>query len=109
DNSFLVEEAYNQEFGVVQHIQSFTRTWESGAEDYVYTFTQDGPLNPAPRHQLSYTILALHNESVPASGFGIGDIFLNYRYQLVKNDTLALAPRFSVILPTGEIGRASCR
>jgi len=26
DNSFLVEEAYNQEFGVVQHIQSFSAT-----------------------------------------------------------------------------------
>lgn len=25
DNSFLIEEAYNQEFGVVQHINTFTR------------------------------------------------------------------------------------
>jgi len=29
DNSFLVEEAYNQNFGVVQHISSFTRSFES--------------------------------------------------------------------------------
>ena len=29
DNSFLVEEAYNQNFGVVQHISSFTRSFEA--------------------------------------------------------------------------------
>jgi hypothetical protein len=28
DNSFLVEEAYNQNFGVVQHISSFTRFFD---------------------------------------------------------------------------------
>ncbi|HUS20121.1 MAG TPA: hypothetical protein VMZ25_10765, partial [Terriglobales bacterium] len=46
DNSFLIEEAYNQEHGVVQHIQSFTRTWNS--QDWVYSFTQEWPFNPAP-------------------------------------------------------------
>jgi hypothetical protein len=30
DNSFLIEEAYNQEPGVVQHISVFTRTRSSG-------------------------------------------------------------------------------
>jgi hypothetical protein len=50
DNSFLVEEAYNQEFGVVQHMQSFQRLWNS--KDRIYTFTQERPL-PRPRHQLS--------------------------------------------------------
>src|SRR3954469_14206126 len=29
DNSFLVEEAYNQNYGVVQHIQTFHRQWIS--------------------------------------------------------------------------------
>jgi hypothetical protein len=29
DNSFLAEEAYNQEPGVVQHIQTFTHLWNS--------------------------------------------------------------------------------
>ncbi len=100
DNSFLIEEAYNQEYGVVQHIQSFTRMWESG--DYVYSFTQEWPFNPAPRHQLSYTILGSHAEGVAGSGFGIGDIALNYRYQVLQNDELAFAPRFSVLLPTGD-------
>ena len=30
DNSFLIEEAYNQEAGVVQHINLFQRNWRTG-------------------------------------------------------------------------------
>src|SRR5260221_10479412 len=41
DNSFLVEEAYNQEFGVVQHIQTFQRVWST--HSWGYTFTQECP------------------------------------------------------------------
>ena len=41
DNSFLIEEAYNQEAGVVQHISAFSRA-EGGA--WLYTFTQEWPL-----------------------------------------------------------------
>ena len=63
------------------------------------------------RHQLSYTLVALHAGAFPDSGAGIGDIFLNYRYQLVGNaDTrVAFSPRLSVIFPTGEatVGRGS--
>lgn len=33
---------------------------------------------------------------------GFGDVGLNYRYQLVLKDHLAVAPRFSVILPSGD-------
>src|SRR5438445_13715185 len=47
DNSFLVEEAYNQEFGVVQHIQTLQRLWDS--KDWVYTFTQEWPVDATPR------------------------------------------------------------
>src|ERR1700693_4022087 len=57
DNSFLVEEAYNQNFGVVQHISSFTRFFDS--KDWNYTFTQEWPVPGDARHQLSYTLVAL--------------------------------------------------
>jgi hypothetical protein len=40
DNSFLVEEAYNQEEGVVQHINTFVRQHNG---DLLYTFTQECP------------------------------------------------------------------
>jgi hypothetical protein len=102
DNSFLVEEAYNQEFGVVQHISSFTRLWNS--KDWVYSFTQEWPVPGDARHQLSYTLLLQHAGALPGSAAGIGDVALNYRYQLVGNGEarLAFAPRLSVLLPTGD-------
>ena len=88
DNSFLVEEAYNQNFGVVQHISSFTRFFDS--KDWNYTFTQEWPAPGNERHQLSYTLVALHAGAFPGSGVGIGDVFLNYRYQLVgSGETVA--------------------
>jgi hypothetical protein len=101
DNSFFVEEAYNQNFGVVQHISSFTRFFDS--KDWNYTFTQEWPAPGDARHQLSYTLVALHAGAFPGSGAGIGDVFLNYRYQLVgSGDTrVAFSPRLSLIFPTG--------
>src|SRR6476660_131576 len=56
DNSFLVEEAYNQERSMVQHINTFSRMWNS--KDLIYTFTQEWPMPGDPRHQLSYTLVA---------------------------------------------------
>jgi hypothetical protein len=102
DNSFLVEEAYNQNFGVVQHISSFARFWDS--KDWVYTFTQEWPVPGDERHQFSYTLAVQHAGSSPGSGAGIGDILLNYRYQLVGSGEtrFAFAPRASLILPTGD-------
>src|SRR4051795_13687763 len=58
DNSFLVEEAYNQERGVVQHISTFSRMWNS--EDWSYSFTQEWPAPGNWRHQLSYTLVGMH-------------------------------------------------
>lgn len=100
DNSFLIEEAYNQEYGVVQHIQTFARDFTT--RDYVYAFSQEWPFDPDPRHQFSYTLLASRSGDLPSSGAGFGDIFLNYRFQLVKNERLAFAPRASFIVPTGD-------
>ena len=102
DNSFLVEEAYNQEFGVVQHIQNFQRYWNS--KDWIYTFTQEWPVDASPRHQLSYTLAALHSGDQRGSGGGFGDVILNYRYQVLGAGVskVAFAPRFSVLFPTGD-------
>jgi hypothetical protein len=102
DNSFLIEEAYNQEFGVVQHIQNFNRNWQT--REWVYSFTQEWPIDLAPRHQLSYTIPAIHSGDFPGSGAGVGDVALNYRYQLVGSAKTAIAfsPRISALLPTGD-------
>ena len=86
DNSFLIEEAYNQEERVVQHIFTFLRA-RDGA--YASTFTEEWPVGGL-KHQLSYT--------VPTQRTG-GDSLLNYRYQLAGdgNARLALAPRLSLM------------
>lgn len=98
DNSFLLEEAYNQEAGVVQHIQSFMYLKKS--KSWVYTFIQEWPV-PKETHQLSYTIPVMHMTD-PESSTGFGDVALNYRYQAVLKDHIALSPRLSVVLPTGD-------
>jgi len=97
DNSFLLEEAYNQEDGVVQHIQVFQYLKKS--KDWQYTFTQEWPV-PKQAHQFSYTIPITHLYDNDTTG--VGDILLNYRYQAIFQDRIALAPRFSLILPTGD-------
>jgi hypothetical protein len=97
DNSFLMEEAYNQEAGVVQHISAFERL-DGG--DWAYNFTQEWPLGGI-RHQLSYTIPV---ENIEGFGTGLGDVALNYRYQLAGNPEARTvsAPRLSILLPTGD-------
>jgi hypothetical protein len=98
DNSFLIEEAFNQERGVVQHISTFARPDGGGA--WAYSFTQEWPLR-GMRNQLSYTVPVQHDE---AGGTGLGDIGLNYRYQLVgiNGGPLYVAPRATLLLPTGD-------
>lgn len=98
DNSFLIEEAYNQESGVVQHISTFARP--DGGEAWDFSFTQEWPFR-GMRHQLSYTVPVAHADG---SGTGVGDIGLNYRYQLKGEDggPLAVAPRLTAVLPTGS-------
>lgn len=100
DNSFLIEEAYNQGRGVVQHINTFSRA--PGGDGWEYTFTQEWPLG-GQAHQLSYTIPVSRNDAVSGARTGIGDVAINYRYQVggLEQMGLALAPRASLLLPTG--------
>ena len=106
DNSFLVEEAYNQEDGVIQHISMFQRLATS--EDWVYTFTDEWPLRTL-KHQLSVTLSASHAGAYAGSGAGWGDTAINYRYQLIGSGEtrVAMAPRVSVLAPSGDhrVGR----
>jgi hypothetical protein len=97
DNSFLLEEAYNQEAGVIQHIQAFQRMRD---QSWNYTFTEEWPV-PKETHQLSATVPVNHIHS-DGTETGLGDIQLNYRYQAVLKDPIAFAPRLSLIFPTGD-------
>lgn len=110
DNSFFIEEAYNQPPGVVQHIFTgrfgyddergeSTRTWD-------LSFTQEWPVF-SQTHQLSYTIPYSFIDPGGEHESGIGDVLLNYRYQLFNDEGAypAFSPRFSVIFPSGDEDR----
>lgn len=99
DNSFLIEESYNQEPAVVQEISLFS--WSALTHSWVYTFTNEWPINGI-RHQFSYTVAATHAGSFP--GTGTGDSALNYRYQLVGSGEtrIAISPRLSALIPSGD-------
>jgi Putative MetA-pathway of phenol degradation len=99
DNSFFVEEAYNQEPGVVQHILNVPIDFTNGSREIAPSFTQEWPIF-SQLHQFSYTIPYIFTEDEN----GIEDIRLNYRLQALMEDkyTPAFAPRFSLVLPTGD-------
>ena len=112
DNSFLVEEAYNQEPGVVQHIFNWVPSWDRnygvGQKNFDFVFTQEWPLG-SQTHQFSYTIPFISTIEHSAVGErsevrGLGDIFLHYRLQVLdgEDEPFAFAPRFSLIMPSGD-------
>jgi Putative MetA-pathway of phenol degradation len=102
DNSFFVEEAYNQEPGVVQHIINVPAFFAPGDDEVSFIFTQEWPVF-SQTHQFSYTIPYTFTESEN----GFDDIRLNYRLQALMEGerTPAFAPRFSLVTPTGDASK----
>lgn len=99
DNSFLIEEAYNQEPGVmqwiatVQHFASPSRYWGIGV-------TNEIPLH-GMRHQFSWTVPW---ETNVFGDVAWGRVALHYRFQLEDGSSgTACAPRLSVLLPTDKM------
>jgi hypothetical protein len=99
DNSFFVEEAYNQEPGVVQHILNVPINFTNGSREITPSFTQEWPVF-SQTHQFSYTIPYAFTED----DNGLADMRVNYRLQALTEDewTPAFAPRLSLVLPTGD-------
>ena len=95
DNSFLVEEAFNQEKGIFQNIFGAMRS--NGG--WTTTFTQEWPLG-GQTHQFSYTAAFLKD----GDRNGIGDTLINYRYQAMVEGPgrPAFSPRVSVVVPSGD-------
>lgn len=111
DNSFLLEEAFNQGQGVIQHVATFALD-KIRYETFQFGFTQEIPIANS-KHQFSYSLAyAIHPKSALAenNGNGFGDMTISYRPLLFdENDWLMLIPRVSVIAPTGnsELGLGS--
>jgi hypothetical protein len=98
DNSFLVEEAFNQEMNNFQNIFGAARvggSWAAG-------FTQEWPV-ASQTHQLSYT-LAWQDAG---GDTGFSDTLINYRWQawMEGPGRPAFSPRISAVLPTGSFSR----
>jgi hypothetical protein len=108
DSSFLIEEAYNQEPGVVQHIFNVVYNNDWRRRGWVFGFTQEWPIF-SQDHQISYTIPSYHLAEGSDRLHGIGDVLLNYRYQALEEGAKspAFAPRFSLILPSGSRRRGT--
>ncbi len=107
DNSMFIEEAFNQETGIIQHISNLLVT----GGDVVYSYTQEIPLADV-KHQLSFGI-SYNAFKAPIVGTqigagqvlsnGLGDLYINYRPLLFgKNDFALVIPRFTLIAPTGD-------
>jgi len=96
DNSFFVEEAFNQEPGIFQNIFGIQRDRHG---DWDATFTQEWPIF-SHAHQISYTLPWASIDGRP----GFGDALLNYRIQIWDEDASkpAFSPRVSLILPSGN-------
>lgn len=97
DNSFMIEEAHNQEDGVYQQILYY----ESHKENAVDAkFSSEFPIG-GQTHQGAVTV-PYQELANPSDEKGIGDVELSYRYQLVKNDHVAMAPNLTLLVPTGD-------
>ena len=95
DNSFFVEEAFNQEAGIFQSlfgVHADEGEWEA-------SFTQEWPLF-SQTHQISYTVPFGSAGDV----VGVGDAALNYRLQawLESASRPAFSPRLSLLVPSGN-------
>lgn len=97
DNSFLVEEAYNQEAGVVQFISVWQKQGKSN--DWSYTFINEIPV-VSQAHQFSYEVPISHvsNDNIVRGG----DIKFNYRYEFQRSDVVVATGRLSAAAPTGD-------
>jgi hypothetical protein len=89
DTHFFPESGWNRTDGVLQY-NAFVLNRASALE-----LTQEW--GASERHQLSYTIPVYSDGET-----GLGDVSLNYRFQLLgdPDSRAAIAPRLSLLLPT---------
>lgn len=103
DNSMLIEEAFNQEKAIIQHISNWVFSDLKGG-DLTYAYTQEIPMIE-DKFQFSFTLnYNAFNQAVPGHNkSGLGDLLLNFRPMLMdKTDWAIVIPRFTIIVPTGS-------
>jgi hypothetical protein len=103
DHSFLLEEAYNQERGEVQHTLRAVYSRDLRLRGWSFNFEQESWLF-TENHQVAFNIPFYHLREDGEKQWGVGDIQIEYRYQLTdeRPNVPAVAPGFGLILPTGN-------
>ncbi len=97
DNSFLIEQAYNQEKGVIHNIFN-SLYFQKPEEGLNATFTQEWPVG-SEVHQLSFTLPYMKS----GNEYGMGALMLNYKLRVLNSDIYGvLAPRVSVLIPLSK-------
>ena len=100
DNSFLVNEAYNQDPDVVQHVLT---GWHFPSDSlWVCTFDDQWPIGSA-RHQMD--VLVPYGTQGASDPHGFGDLQLGYQYQAKlqgEGSAFSFAPGVRLSLPTGS-------
>jgi len=107
DNLLVLEEAYNQEPGVVQHILVFGL--DPRSRGWSLSVTDEWPV-PTDRNQVSLTLNLSREAGI--EGVALSEVLVNWRYQAVGLGgvgPVALAPRLSLVIPTGSLARGSSR
>jgi len=103
DNSFLFDEAINQEKGIMQYVSNLYFDNVNGG-NLLYSFTQEIPVG-GEQHQLNYSLLYHLDRATPSGqrSSGFGDISVGYHYKLTgKRDKVMVIPGITVIIPTGN-------
>lgn len=100
-NGLLVETAYHQESGELQHTFSMSRT---NRRSWSSVFTEEIPLG-SDKHQLSFSLPAQLVKNDSESFRGVGDAKFEYSYFLYGNNSskVTFAPGFGVSVPTGSV------
>lgn len=98
DNSIFIDEAFNQDKGVQQHITTFSFF----REEVILHYTHELPLINE-RHQLSVTVPYSISNSQNKNYHGINDVTVAYQYWLLKKDNRLMAtPGIAFQIPTGD-------
>jgi hypothetical protein len=101
-NGFLVETAYLQEEGELQHNFTFSRT---NRRNWSMVVNEEIPLG-SEKHQLSFSVPAQLAGNAAAPGRGFGDSKIGYSYGLIGNSAsrFSISPGVGLSVPTGRSG-----
>lgn len=102
-NGLLVDTAYHQEDGEVQHSLTFSLSREDG---WASAVSQEWPLF-SEKHQVSFSLPADLLVKRPDGSRGVGDFTLEYSYFLLGNNEsrITVSPGVGVSLPTGSVSK----